>query len=128
MGLMNHCIFHPAATFSATTLGSLPVKLSQWKATKNNSDIQLEWTTLFEKNSSHFNILRSTDGTHFSSLQSVPAKGNSELPVSYIAHDVNPPAGLVFYKLEMIDIDGHIEYSPVIKDFICNYSFIYYQV
>lgn len=88
----------------------LPVKLSSFTATKNNTDVVLSWQTEYEQNSSHFDVQRSTDGINFTTISTVPAKGNSSLPTNYQFTD-NTAKDLaniktVFYRLQMVDIDA----------------------
>jgi Concanavalin A-like lectin/glucanases superfamily len=88
----------------------LPVKLTSFTATKNNTDVVLSWQTEYEQNSSHFNIQRSTDGINFTNISTTPAKSNSSLPSNYQFTD-NTAKDLanvktVFYRLQMVDIDA----------------------
>ncbi len=105
----------PGAVFSVTTLGAVPVKLSEWKAVITAGKVNLSWKTQSENNASHFNIQRSTDGLHFSTIASVLATGTSQVPVSYSVFDASPVRGNSFYRLEMNDKDGKQEYSEMIK-------------
>jgi len=114
-GLNQPMYLSPAAVFSVSTSGTIPVKLSQWKGAVVNEQVQLKWVTETEINASHFSILRSTDGSNFHNLQNIPATGNSQLPVHYTAVDDRAPQGRVYYKLAMVDKDGHTEYSAVIS-------------
>ncbi|MBP6024707.1 LamG-like jellyroll fold domain-containing protein [Ferruginibacter sp.] len=88
----------------------LPVKLTSFTATKNNTDVVLNWQTEYEQNSSHFNIQRSTDGINFTSISTTPSKGNSSVPTNYQFTDnsVKNLANVktVFYRLQMVDIDA----------------------
>lgn len=104
----------PAATGNATTLGTVPVVLSEWKAMSTEQGISLNWATQTEINTSHFNIRRSTDGLVFNEVQTVIAKGNAQVPSHYHSVDVTAPAGDLFYQLEIMDKDGQRSYSKVI--------------
>jgi hypothetical protein len=103
----------PAATFSVSTLGTLPVKLSKWEAIPAGNKVKLQWTTSTELNTSHFIIERSADGIHFTILTTVQATGNSQGDISYVKEDAVPLQGKSYYRLKMVDIDGQSEYSPV---------------
>jgi hypothetical protein len=105
----------PGAIFSVTTLGAVPVKLLDWKAVLASGKVNLNWKTQSENNASHFNIQRSTDGINFSTITTVQATGSSQVTVNYSAVDISPLIGNSFYRLEMIDKDGKIEYSETIK-------------
>lgn len=94
----------------------LPVTLLDFRAALLDRDVQLNWQTASEKNSSYFEIERSLDGKHFVTLGQVPAAGNSHVLKVYAYADpevteLMTPA--LYYRLRMVDIDGTYEYSPV---------------
>jgi hypothetical protein len=94
--------------------GSLPVVLMVFEATLDGKVTDLHWTTSLESNSDHFAIERSTDaGSHWEVLGTVPAQGNSALPVAYSYTDADPAAGANEYRLRMVDRDGKYGYSEV---------------
>lgn len=103
----------PAATFSATTLAALPVKLTKWEAIPLSTKIKLQWTTSAELNAGHFDIERSADGINFIPVATVQAAGNSQSDIHYSKDDTDPLPGRSWYRLKMVDIDGQTEYSPV---------------
>jgi len=103
----------PAAVFNVTTAFALPVKLSKWEAIPLEGKIKLQWTTSTEINAGYFIVERSNDGTHFSSIATVQANGNSQSEISYSKDDLSPLSGKSYYRLKMVDIDGRSEYSPV---------------
>lgn len=103
----------PAAVFSATTLGALPVKLTKWEAIPSENKVTLQWTTSSELNSGHFVIERSSNGTNFSPIATVQASGNSPVDINYTKDDINPLSGKSYYRLKIVDLDGHTEYSAI---------------
>ena len=104
----------PAAVFSASTLAALPVKLTEWKATMVNTAVHLQWTSSIEVNSGFFEIERSADGIHFSSIYRVTAAGSSSADIAYSSDDAHPLPGKSFYRLKIVDKDGHTEYAAVL--------------
>lgn len=104
----------PAAVISATTLAALPVKLSEWKATLVNTAVRLQWTSSTEINSSFFDIERSADGIHFTSIDRVTAAGSSNGNIYYSREDTHPLPGKSFYRLKIVDMDGRMEYAAVL--------------
>jgi hypothetical protein len=96
---------------------ALPIKLSSFTAVNNNSHIKLQWQTLYEQNSKHFIIQRSTDGINFTDIDKVTAAGNSNVPLTYNYTDVLPAmlqsAPTVFYRLQVVDIDGQFLNSEI---------------
>ncbi|WP_170110228.1 right-handed parallel beta-helix repeat-containing protein [Flavilitoribacter nigricans] len=77
--------------------------------------VELTWTTLLEVNADHFQVERSADGLHFTSIGRVMAVGNSSVPRDYQFTDNFPPVGLVYYRLRQVDVDGAFEYSSILS-------------
>lgn len=92
----------------------LPVQLGNFAAVKQNAGIQLNWETLSEQNTDHFEIERSGDGVLFSSVGRVNAAGNSSDRKYYSFMDYQPLPGVNFYRLKMADIDRIYTYSRVV--------------
>ncbi|MEI9945674.1 MAG: T9SS type A sorting domain-containing protein [Chitinophagaceae bacterium] len=90
----------------------LPVELSSFSAMLIDKKSTLNWTTASELNLSHFVIEKSFDGKNFTDAGMVFAYGNSTEKRSYSFLD-NPgtTAGVVYYRLRSVDIDGKFEYS-----------------
>jgi hypothetical protein len=91
----------------------LPLQLLTFKAAPGNNMVKLEWSTTSEINTKEFVIERSADKTSFVPIGAVSAAGNSIAARTYSAIDSSPLPGLSFYRLKMIDIDGHFTYSPI---------------
>jgi hypothetical protein len=79
----------------------------------------LTWSTSSESNSSHFNVQRSFDGVHFSSIGKVTAAGNSNTLRKYALTDalsaINQPLTEVFYRLQQVDMTGDTKMSKVVR-------------
>ncbi|HEY4286481.1 MAG TPA: T9SS type A sorting domain-containing protein [Puia sp.] len=90
----------------------LPLNLLSFDAQKEKQQVQLNWVTADEENVSHFEILRSSDGSRFDTIGQVSAT-NSALSSSYAFTDAHPLPGTGWYRLRMVDIDGAATYSPV---------------
>jgi hypothetical protein len=103
-----------AAEIAELTPFALPLKLGDFTAVKQSFGILLNWETITEQNSSHFEIERSGDGTNFVSIGSVNASGNSTDKKYYSYTDRQPLTGTNFYRLKMTDLDGAFTYSKVI--------------
>ncbi len=100
---------------SLTAASVMPVKLISFtgKEQKDGS-VLLEWATAMEQNAERFEIEVSADGTQFSKISSVPAKGNSLSESNYHSTYTGKTGASTFFRLKQIDKDGHVEYSPVI--------------
>jgi hypothetical protein len=94
----------------------LPVELLSFSATNViNNFVKLAWQTSMEENNDHFEVERSTDATHFESILTKKAVGNSSTPQSYIARDISPIKGINYYRLKQVDSDGRTSFSSVQK-------------
>jgi len=101
--------------FNLTPVIVLPVKLTDFSAILNKSNVALSWTTASEENFSHYVIERSTDGTNFSDLALVFADGslNSSATYQYKDAQVSSATGVVYYRLRMMEKTNSYSYSPI---------------
>ncbi len=96
--------------------GVLPVKIGLFRAVKKSSVlVELDWSTQYEQNSSHFEIQRSTDNNTWVSIGTVAAKGFNSGVASYQFRDASPEHGISLYRLKQVDIDGHFYFSDVVR-------------
>jgi hypothetical protein len=79
----------------------------------NNRDIDLDWTTSAEINSSIFEVEKSYDGTNFHRIGVLQAKGNKFTPSSYSFVD-GENVKTNYYRIKMLHTDGYILYSNTI--------------
>ena len=95
----------------------LPVVLSSLTATYNSTGYTLvSWSTSNQVNASYFEIERSTDGTHFAPVGQVFVDQSSDAIHNYSYNDnlsgVN--SSVLYYRLKLVDADGHYGYSKVV--------------
>jgi hypothetical protein len=112
----NPALYGPASLTSGGTLPSntLPVILSGFSARSNGDGTAgLTWETEMEQNASRFEIERSADGSNWSEIGTVNAKGNSSSVSSYSYTDMNLLSGVNYYRLKMVDLDRSAVYSEV---------------
>ncbi len=93
----------------------LPVSLKSFVGWKRNQWVELEWTTMSEVGFEYFEIERSTDGMHFSTIGKVNGAGTQHGLAKYNFTDQNPFGHASFYRLRQVDLDGKFEYSRIIK-------------
>lgn len=97
----------------------LPVSLVSFRANKfQDRSSLLNWSTVSEYNSSHFSVQRSADRKLWTTVGKVNAAGNSQLVENYQYLDENVYNGsdtrlTVYYRLQMVDIDGQQKNSPI---------------
>jgi len=99
---------------SVGDIGILPIELVSFTGQAEEAVNALEWTTVSERNSARFQVLRSTDGTDFSPIGEVPAAGWSTSMRSYRFEDASPPRGTAYYRLDLQDADGSSEPSDLV--------------
>jgi hypothetical protein len=92
----------------ATIGGScaLPVSLVSFTGTSDNGNVNLEWITASEKDNDHFMISRASDAINFLPIATVAGKGTKSALSNYSYIDRGVSAGIVYYKLTQVDIDG----------------------
>lgn len=94
----------------------LPVTLISFDGYLNNGTAELNWITAQEVNTDHFVVQRSTDGSAWKAITTMPAGGNNEASVRYsTSDDVSALSGTVYYRLQMVDHDGSYSYSKTIS-------------
>jgi hypothetical protein len=93
--------------------GYLPVVLTPLKGYYSKGVSHLNWSSLQESNSSHFEIERSNDGVNFYQVGKVIAKGSSDKVLDYSFDDLRSNAGFNYYRLKLLDKDGKFQYSNI---------------
>jgi hypothetical protein len=92
----------------------LPVELLTFDGYQNAFNIDLEWSTATETQSSHFDIQRSSDGQSFETIGTVGAAGYSQEVIDYYFVDRTPELGINYYRLRQVDTNGEFEILPMI--------------
>jgi glucose/arabinose dehydrogenase len=93
--------------------GPLPVRLTSFSASRESGFHLLRWTTATESGTDHFNVEWSRDGRSFSKAGEVAAarQGGSTYEYRHPAAS----GSSVYYRLAMVDDDGSVRYSPVLR-------------
>jgi hypothetical protein len=95
----------------APSNAALPVILNSFTVTCTNEEVLLKWQTAQEQNTAYFEIQSSLNGSSWSAVGRVAARGNSNTAIDYQYKDL--PAGRKYYRLRMVDNDEKFTYSPV---------------
>lgn len=97
-----------------TKASVLPVKLTEFKATKKTTGVSCIWTTASEWNADYFELERSINGKDFIPIAKMGAT-NTQTTTTYEWLDEAPMQSLVvYYRLKQVDFDGTIHYSNII--------------
>lgn len=110
------------STYQALALAStsgpnpLPVELTDFTATKLETNGLLRWNTASELHSDYFEVQVSLPSQSWQTLGQVQAAGTSGAALSYFFVDKNIArydASLLYYRLRQVDLDGMSRYSPL---------------
>lgn len=117
--VFSNVTFSPAQPyFTIATINysqtQLPIELISFQGRTEGPVNELTWSTATEENNDHFELQRSTDGEHFSSIGVVDGAGDSQSRIDYAFTDADPANGMNHYRLKQVDVDGVFTYSSVI--------------
>lgn len=83
---------------------------------RSKNKIKVRWTTSVDTISSGFRVQRSLDGVHFQSTgKTVSSKQSSYTENNYLFDDKISSSGKVYYRLEISEKKGGMQYSPVVS-------------
>ncbi len=88
----------------------LPLKLISFNGLAHQNNVQLSWTAVNDIAGSSFNVAYSLDGTNFISATNIAANGSAR----YAYQHANT-ANIIFYRITMVDADGKITYSNILR-------------
>lgn len=97
-------------------MNPLPIELTAFEVAcvGNGQQIEINWTTASETNSSHYIIEKSRDGINWSEVAEVNAAGNSTSIIDYQEIDLNPWDDVSYYRLKQFDFDGNMSaFGPI---------------
>ncbi|MCC2545568.1 DUF1939 domain-containing protein [Hymenobacter sp. BT175] len=102
--------FSPFAVGAGST--PLPVTLTDFRAERRGTAVQLRWSTAQEKDNAHFDVEKSVDGRTFRRIGQVKGLGTTSQAQSYQLTD-SDAAHTAYYRLRQVDTDGTFSYSLV---------------
>jgi hypothetical protein len=94
-------------------LNVLPVTFTGLRAFEQQKDVMVNWEVATENNMSHYEVEYSRNGTDFGKGQQVAAQNVS--PASYNWLHKDPGAGVHFYRVRAMDVDGKHLLSNIVK-------------
>jgi hypothetical protein len=95
----------------------LDITLANIKALNAGNRNRVDWNTADEQQGDVFELEKSKNGTGFSHLATIAAKGQ---PSAYNFWDEQPAKGWNYYRLKMKHTSGSVSYSPVVSAFVKN--------
>lgn len=105
----------PIWSFSTTFGAPLPIMLVDLKATPDQQKVKIDWTTAYEKDNLLFEVERSLNGSHFTTIGYINGHGNSNDRQSYSFYDEKPVTGVSYYRLKQVDIDRKANWSKTVS-------------
>ena len=99
------------ATFIITC--PLALDMGNFEAAHSGKDVQLSWSTNYEKENQHFAVMRAGSDLNFEEIGQVLSQGNSETPQFYTFMDREPLQGISYYQLKNVDINGQATLSDI---------------
>lgn len=101
--------------WTQVSTGGLPLTLLNFAAFKQSDRVQLKWQTTNEVNTAYFNVQRSTDAVHFTTVGVVSANNVSGINnYSYSNNIAGLSLGKLYYRLQEVDIDARLQYSEIV--------------
>ena len=105
-------------SFTASAYSAIaPLDMLSFTAEAASHRVNLHWRTANEFATRRFDVERSTDGQQFTRIGTVTAQGytrpGAEMDYSFV--DAAAPAGDLYYRLQLVDLDGTSERSPVVS-------------
>ena len=105
-------------TFSPFTIAegssALPVELTAFNANCTEIGTTINWQTASEHNSATFEVEKSRDGINWSVVETIVAAGSLSTLLDYTVVDSDKTTGVVYYRLNQIDLDGASKiYGPI---------------
>ncbi len=94
-------------------LNPLPVELVSFDVYQSGCAIVVQWTTAEEENNDYFEVEKSTNGYHFTTVQKIAGKGTSRNTNVYQITDEHP-GKINYYRLKQVDYDGTATTSSLV--------------
>lgn len=111
-------------THNFTVTGAAPVEMTRFDAQKTTqNEVQLTWETASEHDNDYFTVERSGNGIDFTPIGKVKGNGSTDEARQFGFLDKKPVAGVNYYRLQQVDLDGAAMYSDVANVEIVTTSF-----
>jgi hypothetical protein len=95
-------------------VGVLPITLEYFKAVQADNKNLLGWKVNCSSSSVRFEVQRSTDGIHYTTIGNIIAtQARCSQPFDYT--DAHPAGGMNYYRLKIIDVDDKSNYSNIVS-------------
>jgi hypothetical protein len=124
--------------FTGGESGVLPVQLAELSAQRVENATRISWKTLSEVNNYGFYVQRRTEpSVAFADVENgfVSGRGTTVEPHAYVFTDPATPAGVTYYRLKQVDLDGsehafgelRVESTTAVEETAIPVTFALYQ-
>lgn len=93
----------------------LPVMFADIKGYQKNNGVQIEWSNLTERDLTSYVVERSSNGSTYTEIAQQAPRSNYNDKQSYTSFDATPSMGINYYRVKVLEINGKVIYSKVIK-------------
>ncbi|MGB3798200.1 MAG: hypothetical protein WA952_00215 [Lewinella sp.] len=100
--------------YASLQSAALPLVWGTVKATVQGEGVVLDWSTLAEIHTSHFVVEHAMERGLFNPLGRVEAVGDPDDMAVYRYEHLSASAGVHYYRLQQVDLDGAVSYSSVV--------------
>jgi hypothetical protein len=94
-------------------MATLPVHFTSFFAKRSGTEVVLNWSTSEEKNNSHFEIEKSTDGRNWKLIGIIMGNGTTTYSNQYGYTDKKELSAVMYYRILQVDLNGQKNYSSV---------------
>lgn len=101
----------PIGTYSA----ALPIELLNFSLRSTDSQVELNWSTAIEQDNDYFQLERAGADRNFEPLAKIEGAVNSTVMQAYSYTDEAPLAGINYYRLVQVDLDGTVHYHNTLS-------------
>ncbi len=103
------------AVYRISANGAVPLTLIEFNAEAKDKTNVLQWKTSSENNLQQFDIEYSTTGIQFDKAGTVKAQNKANGANYVFEHAPIESVNTLFYRLKMLDTDGHFVYSKIVS-------------
>ena len=109
IGAPKQCVCYAQRSVALNSV--LPDELLSFAAAQQGQAVMLNWTTAGDNHLEFMQVERSTDGNRYTGIGRIRSRSSRE--EKYNLLDLDPAAGINYYRLKLTDKDGRSAYSHV---------------
>lgn len=107
---------------------ALPLTLVNFTAEKQDGKVVLRWESMHESNFREYVLERSSNGTSFTTVATIPGKGGTQAAYEYVDQWEQATAAKLYYRLKQVDKDDRFVYSRLLAVSLQGKSGIHFKI